>query len=91
MSTKRQPRYPKWIVSYYIRTPGSPWLGQGVEFFDEEAPARARGRETSGCSRPFYPPHDRQFLGAAQGYAPAMSFEDYCTERRDHERQERAS
>lgn len=74
------PKYPKWIVLYYIHTPGSDWLGKGVEFFDEEAPARARGHATNGTSRPFYAPYDRQFLGAAQGYAPAVSLETFLKE-----------
>lgn len=78
-----EPKYPKWIVLYYIQTPGSDWLGKGVEFFDDEEPARERGRATQGTSRPFYAPHDRQYLGAAQGYAPAMSLNDYLKERND--------
>lgn len=73
--------HPRWIVIYYIHTPGSPWLGKGVEFFDEEQPARRRGQETSGTSRPFYPPWDRQYLGAAQGHAPPVPLEDYLQER----------
>jgi len=77
---KPAPKYPRWIVIYYIRTPGAAWLGKGVEFFDDEEPARARGRETSGASRPFYPPWDRQYLGAAQGYAPPVSLQDYFRE-----------
>ena len=74
------PKYPRWIVLYYIYTPGSEWLGKGVEFFDEEEPARKRGRELHGTSRPFYPPYDRQYLGAAQGYAPVVSLTDYLQE-----------
>lgn len=77
---KPQPKHPRWIVIYYIHTPGSEWLGKGVEFFDEEAPARKRGRETNGCSRPFFAPHDRQYLGAAQGYAAPVSWTDYIKE-----------
>lgn len=77
-----EPKYPRWIVIYYIRTPGSDWLGKGVEFFDAEEPARARGRETNGTSRPFYPPWDRQYLGSAQGYADPVSLTDYLQERR---------
>lgn len=76
-----KPTYPRWTVIYNIRTPGSTWVGKGVEFFDEEAPARARGREMEGCSRPFYPPHDRQYLNAIQGYAPPVSLTDYLRER----------
>ena len=72
--------YPRWIVIYYIHTPGSKWLGKGVEFFDDEAPARTRGRETNGTSRPFFAPHDRQFLGVAQGYAAPVSWADYIKE-----------
>jgi hypothetical protein len=72
--------YPRWIVIYYIHTPGSTWLGRGVEFFDDEASARKRGRETNGASRPFFPPWDRQYLGAAQGYAPPVSLTDYLRE-----------
>jgi hypothetical protein len=78
---KPKPTYPRWIVIYYIHTPGSAWLGKGVEFFDDEAPARKRGRETNGTSRPFYPPWDRQYLGAAQGYAAPVSLTDYFQER----------
>lgn len=74
------PAYPRWVVIYYVRTPGSPWLGKGVEFFDDEEPARRRGRETHGTSRPFYPPWDRQYLGAAQGYANPVPLVDYLQE-----------
>jgi hypothetical protein len=76
----KQPKYPRWIVIYNIRTPGSEWVGKGVEFFDEEAPARARGREMEGASRPFYAPHDRQYLNAVQGYAPPASLDEYLRE-----------
>ncbi len=76
------PKHPRWIVIYYIRTPGSEWLGKGVEFFDDEAAARARGRATQGTSRPFYPPWDRQYLGAAQGYASAVPLTEYLQEMR---------
>lgn len=79
--TKAEPRYPRWTVIYNIRTPGSVWVGKGVEFFDEEAPARTRGREVEGTSRPFYPPHDRQYLNAVQGYAPPVSLDEYLRER----------
>lgn len=78
-----KPKYPRWIVIYYIHTPGSTWLGKGVEFFNDEAPARARGREMAGCSRPFFPPYDRQYLGAAQGYAAPVSLTDYLQECRE--------
>lgn len=71
--------YPRWIVIYYIRT-GSKWLGKGVEFFDDEEPARIRGREMRGTSRPFYPPWDRQYLGAAQGYAAPVPLMNYLAE-----------
>jgi len=74
--------YPRWIVIYYIHTPGSTWLEKGVEFFNDETPARTRGRETNGTSRPFYPPYDRQYLGAAQGYAAPVPLTDYLQERR---------
>ena len=77
---KQKPTYPRWIVLYYIHTPGSEWLGKGVEFFDAEEPARKRGHETHGTSRPFYPPYDRQFLGAVQGYAPPAALMDYLQE-----------
>ena len=82
------PTYPRWIVIYYIRTPGSEWLGKGVEFFDEEALACARSRELSKADvliarRPFYPPWDRQYLGAAQGHMNPVSLEDYLTECRE--------
>jgi hypothetical protein len=73
-------KYPRWIVLYYIHTLSSEWLGKGVEFFDDEASARKRGRETNGTSRPFYPPHDRQYLGAAQGHADAVSLKEYLQE-----------
>lgn len=79
--TKTTTTYPRWIVIYYIHTSGSTWLGKGVEFFDDEAPARKRGRETNGTSRPFYPPHDRQYLGAAQGYAAPVPLTDYLQDR----------
>ena len=79
-TTKTTTKHPRWIVIYYIHTPGSEWLGKGVEFFDEEAPARKRGRETNGTSRSFYPPWDRQYLGAAQGHAPPVSLPDYLKE-----------
>lgn len=79
---KPQPTYPRWIVLYYIHTHDAAWLGKGVEFFDDEAPARKRGRETNGTSRPFYPPWDRQYLGAAQGYAPPVTLTDYLQERK---------
>lgn len=75
------PKYPRWIVIYYVHTPGSEWLGKGVEFFDDEELARARGHETQGTSRAFYPPWDRQYLGAAQGYAPPVPLADYFLER----------
>lgn len=79
MST--QPKYPRWTVIYNIRTPGSVWVGKGVEFFDDEEAARKRGREVSdGASRPFYPPHDRQYLNAVQGYTPPVSLQDYIQE-----------
>lgn len=78
--TKDRPKYPRWTVIYNIRTPGSVWVGKGVEFFDDEAPARARGREVEGTSRPFFPPHDRQYLNAVQGYAPPVSLTDYLKE-----------
>ena len=81
-STK--PTYPRWIVIYYIHTPGSSWLGKGVEFFDDEKPARVRGREMNGTSRPFYPPWDRQYLGAAQGYAAPVSLTAYFQEANQH-------
>ena len=80
VDTKPKPKYPRWIVIYYIHTPSSPWLGKGVEFFDDEEPARIRGRETRGTSRPFYPPWDRQYLGAAQGYAAPVALTDYFQE-----------
>ena len=80
VDTKPKPKYPRWIVIYYIHTPGSPWLGKGVEFFEDEEPARKRGRETNGTSRPFYPPWDRQYLGAAQGYAAPVALTDYFQE-----------
>ena len=82
MSTK--PKYPRWIVIYNIRTPGSVWVGKGVEFFDEEPLARARGREMEGTSRPFYAPYDRQYLNAIQGYAPPVSLMDYLQEAKAH-------
>ena len=75
-----KPKYPRWIVIYYIHTAGSDWLGKGVEFFDDEEPARRRGRETNGTSRPFYPPWDRQYLGAAQGHANPVSLTNYLQE-----------
>jgi hypothetical protein len=53
-----------------------------VEFFDDEAPARKRGHETKGTSRPFYPPYDRQYLGAAQGYAAPVPLTAYLQEQR---------
>jgi hypothetical protein len=37
----------------------------------------------SGTSRPFYPPWDRQYLGAAQGYAAPVPLADYLRERRE--------
>jgi hypothetical protein len=80
MTTKPTKKHPRWIVIYYIHTPGSEWLGKGVEFFDEEEPARARGREMNDTSRPFYPPWDRQYLGAAQGYARPVTLKDYLKE-----------
>ncbi len=49
--TAAKPKHPRWIVIYYIHTPGSEWLGKGVEFFDEEELARKRGRETNGIDR----------------------------------------
>jgi len=75
-----KPTYPRWIVIYYIHTPGSAWLGKGVEFFDDEEPARKRGREMNGTSRPFFAPWDRQYLGAAQGHAAPVSWTDYIKE-----------
>jgi hypothetical protein len=78
-----EPKYPKWIVIYNIHTPGSDWLGKSVEFFDDAVPARARSHETSGSCRPFYPPYDRQYLAATQGYKPAVSWEDYIKECND--------
>jgi len=81
-STK--PTYPRWIVIYYIHAPGSSWLGKGVEFFDDEKLARVRGREMNGTSRPFYPPWDRQYLGAAQGYAAPVSLTAYFQEANQH-------
>lgn len=80
VNTRSKPKYPRWIVLYYIHTPGSAWLGKGVEFFEEEEPARKRGREMNGTSRPFFASHDRQYLGAAQGYAPPVSWTDYIKE-----------
>ena len=76
----KKPKHPRWIVIYYIHTPGADWLGKGVEFFDDEEPARKRGRETNGTSRPFFAPWDRQYLGAAQGHAPPVSWADYIKE-----------
>lgn len=80
-----KPNYPRWIVIYYIHTPGSSWLGKGVEFFDDEARARARGAATNGTSRPFFPPWDRQYLGAAQGHAMPVSWADYIKELQAHD------
>ena len=78
--TTTKTKHPRWIVIYYIHMSGSEWLGKGVEFFDEEEPARKRGRETNGTSRPFYPPWDRQYLGATQGHAPSVSLTEYLQE-----------
>jgi hypothetical protein len=70
-------------VIYYIHTPGSSWLGKGVEFFDDEALAHKRTRElpdTLIATRAFYPPWDRQYLGAAQGHANPVTLEEYLKE-----------